>query len=127
MSNMSVQLYCSNDHQMSRGADWCSTCGEPPARASHARDQVGRVIGVGDRVSWRGQIFTLKSVATNAILAFEEPLHVEGCVPEASNVALVRAAAHNVCRWCGDDCPRWGADACPLRPRQLPRGDAEAK
>ena len=27
----------------------------------------------------------------------------------------------SLCRWCGDSCPRWGADACPFQPRQLLR------
>lgn len=26
------------------------------------------------------------------------------------------------CRWCGDNCPRWGNDVCPMRPQQLPTG-----
>ena len=26
-----------------------------------------------------------------------------------------------VCRWCGGNCPRFGNDTCPLRPRQIPR------
>lgn len=25
------------------------------------------------------------------------------------------------CRWCGDNCPRFGNDVCPMRPQQLPR------
>jgi hypothetical protein len=25
------------------------------------------------------------------------------------------------CPWCGEDCPRWGRETCPFRPRQLPR------
>lgn len=144
MSDPSVQWLCVNDHPMARGADWCGTCGEPPARPIRARDREGHLIGVGDRVSWCGQIFTIKAIgapvdrpAARTLtlagpyktheLVFEEPLHVEGKIPETLVVDLVRAASHNVCRWCGGDCPRWGADACPLRPRQLPCGASEAK
>lgn len=25
------------------------------------------------------------------------------------------------CPWCGDNCPRFGNDVCPMRPQQLPR------
>lgn len=25
------------------------------------------------------------------------------------------------CPWCGEDCPRWGLETCPFRPRQIPR------
>ena len=32
MSNPAVQLYCRNAHAMTRGADWCQDCGEPPAK-----------------------------------------------------------------------------------------------
>lgn len=35
-------------------------------------------------------------------------------------------ASRKRCGWCGDSCPRWGADTCPFRPRQLPR-EADGK
>ena len=132
MSDPSIQLRCANDHVMARGSDWCGTCGEPPAKASHARDRDGRPIGIGDRVSWRGQIFTIKAVSVIGSLGFEEPLRREDFdslrqLPNARDVTRVSAASRNICRWCGDDCPRWGNDVCPLRPRQIPRGAAEAK
>ena len=25
------------------------------------------------------------------------------------------------CPWCKGDCPRWGIETCPFRPRQIPR------
>ena len=31
------------------------------------------------------------------------------------------------CPWCGDVCPRWGNDTCPLRPRQIPRPREDGK
>jgi hypothetical protein len=123
MSNPALQLRCTNNHPMDRGADWCSTCGEPRKKPDRAQDSSGRMIGVGDRVSWRGQIFTIKAFGdrvgrceTRAI-EFEEPLHVEGEIPDEIGVDLVRAAAHNVCRSCGGDCPRWGTDACLIPSR----------
>jgi hypothetical protein len=35
------------------------------------------------------------------------------------------AKLRTICPWCGDNCPRWGADTCPLRPRQLLRNNTE--
>jgi hypothetical protein len=59
------------------------------------QDSAGREIAVGDRVSWRGQIYTIKAfgdpvepLGTLAI-EFEEPLHLEGEVPEESSVNRV--------------------------------------
>lgn len=31
------------------------------------------------------------------------------------------ARSRTRCRWCGDNCPRFGNDVCPMRPQQLPR------
>ena len=31
------------------------------------------------------------------------------------------------CQWCGENCPRWDNDVCPLRPQQLPRPGAVEK
>ena len=63
------------------------------------QDSTGRSIGVGDRVSWRGQIYTIKSFGdpigrfgTRAI-AFEETLHVTDEVPDEIAVDLVEARA----------------------------------
>ena len=59
------------------------------------QDSTGRTIAVGDRVSWRGKIYTIKSFGdpvgrhgTRAIV-FEEPLHVQGAVPDEIAVDLV--------------------------------------
>jgi len=177
------------------------------------QDSTGRPIAVGDRVSWRGQLYMIKAfhvshVGTRSI-EFEEPQHIKGELPEEHAVDLVTtnkdpahvmqgppghrcscgiefgnydahaehvrlsitcprcgaapadlgageamrwACGHwiarsdisaairtgmkeeanvevprTICRWCGGDCPRWGADTCPLRPRQLPREDVEEK
>lgn len=61
------------------------------------QDSTGRSIDVGDRVSWRGQIYTIKSFGdpvgrygTRAI-EFEEPLHIQGEVPDEIAVDLVEA------------------------------------
>ena len=46
-----------------------------------------------------------------------------GHPPAKSDLSAV--APRMICPWCGDDCPRWGADTCPFRPRQLPRNAEE--
>jgi hypothetical protein len=58
-------------------------------------DSAGRPINVGDRVSWRGQIYTIKSFGdpigrngTRAIV-FEEALHIHDEVPDEIAVDLV--------------------------------------
>jgi len=91
------------------------------------QDSTGKTIGVGDRVSWRGQTYTINAFGdlsgrygTRTIL-FEEALHRYDEVPDEIAVDLVEAAPRTMCPWCGDDCPRWGNDTCPLRPRQIPR------
>lgn len=93
------------------------------------QDSTGRSIGVGDRVRWRGQIYTIKAFGdpvgrfgTRAIEFEETPHHHE--VPDEIGVDLVEAAPRKMCRWCGDDCPQWGNDTCPMRPRQLPRDNS---
>lgn len=90
------------------------------------QDSAGREIRVGDCVRWRGRLYTIKAFGalvgrcgTRAI-EFEETLHRQE-VPDEIAVDLVEAAVRTICPWCGDDCPRWGADTCPMRPRQLPR------
>jgi hypothetical protein len=96
-----------------------------------SQDSAGRPIGVGDHVRWRGQIYTIKAfgapdgrLGTRAI-EFEEQLHIADEVPDEIAVDLVRTAQRlppsSRCRWCGDDCPRWGEETCPFRPRQIPR------
>ena len=62
------------------------------------QDSTGRPIGVGDRVSWRGQIYTIKAFGeavgrhgTRAIL-FEEPLH-HAEVPDEIAVDLVERSS----------------------------------
>ncbi len=94
---------------------------------SAAQDSAGRQIAVGDTVIWRGQFYTIKAFGepvgrggTRAI-EFEELLHVQNDVPDEIAVDLVKAAPRMICPWCGDNCPRWGADTCPRRPRQMPR------
>lgn len=63
------------------------------------QDSTGRPIGVGDRVSWRGQIYTIKSFGdpigrfgTRAI-AFEESLHVQDEIPDEIAVDLVERSS----------------------------------
>ena len=97
---------------------------------SAPQDSTGRPIGVGDRVRWRGQIYTIKAFVDpvgrcgTRTIVFEEPRHVSDEVPDEIAVDLVQAAPRTRCPWCGDDCPRWGVDVCPMRPRQIPREDA---
>jgi len=98
-----------------------------------AQDSAGRQIRVGDRVSWRGQIYTIKAFGdpvgrcgTRAIV-FEESRHILDEIPDEIGVDLVEAVSRTRCPWCGDNCPRWGNDVCPMRPRQLLREDAEEK
>lgn len=64
---------------------------------SPPKDSSGKEIAVGNRVSWRGKIYTIKAFGepvgrcgTRAIL-FEEPLHLQGEVPDEIGVDLVRA------------------------------------
>ena len=91
------------------------------------QDSVGRTIRVRDQVSWRGQIYTIKSFGEpvgrcgTCTIVFEESLHVSDEVPDEIGVDLVHAAPRTRCPWCGEDCPRWGNDVCPMRPRQLLR------
>lgn len=90
-----------------------------------AQDSAGRAIHVGDRVSWRGKIYTVKAFGAlvgrcgTHEITFEEPSHVPDEIPDESGVDLVEAAPRTRCPWCGDNCPRWGNDVCPMRPRQL--------
>lgn len=59
------------------------------------QDSTGHAIAVGNRVNWRGQIYTIKAfrdggrLGTRAI-TFEEPLHVAGEVPDEISVDLVQ-------------------------------------
>lgn len=62
-----------------------------------AQDSAGRPIRVGDRVSWRGQLYTIKAFGdpigrygTRAIV-FEETPHVPDEIPDEIGVDLVEA------------------------------------
>lgn len=98
MSDPSVQLYCTNAHPMARGADWCSECGEPPAKPRAPADSAGRPIAVGDVVRWRGHLYTIRSFGPSAgrvgtlSIVFEELLHVEE-IPDEIGVDLVEKAS----------------------------------
>jgi hypothetical protein len=60
------------------------------------QDSTGREITVGDRVNWRGQIYTIKTFGDpvgrfgTCAIEFEEPLHLEGEVPDEISVDLVK-------------------------------------
>ena len=61
------------------------------------QDSTGRVIRAGDRVNWRGQIYTIKAFGdlsgrygTRTIL-FDEPLHLQDEIPDEIAVDLVEA------------------------------------
>ena len=61
------------------------------------QDSTGRAIGVGDRVSFRGQIYTIKSFGDpvgrfgTRTIAFEEPSHIQAEIPDEIAVDLVEA------------------------------------
>lgn len=63
------------------------------------QDSTGRTIKVGDRVNWRGQIYTIKAFNDSAnhdgmfTIDFEEPLHFQGEIPDEIAVDLVREKA----------------------------------
>jgi hypothetical protein len=58
---------------------------------------MGRTIAVGDRVSWRGQLYTIKAFGDltgrlgTCAIAFEEPLRIQDEVPDEIGVDLVEA------------------------------------
>lgn len=61
------------------------------------QDSTGRTIAVGDRVRWRGQLYTIKAFGgpigrhgTRAI-EFEEPLHIQDEIPDEIGVDRVEA------------------------------------
>jgi hypothetical protein len=62
------------------------------------QDSTGKSIGVGDRVSWRGQLYTIKAFGEpigrfgTRSIAFEEPVHSEE-VPDEIGVDLVERAS----------------------------------
>lgn len=96
------------------------------------QDSTGRMIRVGDRVSWRGQLYTIKAFGDptgrcdTRTITFKEPLHVHDEVPDEIGVDLVETAPRTICPWCGGVCPGWGRDTCPFRPRQLLREEGSA-
>ena len=98
MSDPAIQLFCNNSHPMDRGADWCSTCGEPPVKVDRGQDSAGRPIAVGDTVAWRGAIYTIKAFGgpngrcSSRTIEFEEPLHTNE-VPDEIAVDLMEARA----------------------------------
>jgi hypothetical protein len=60
------------------------------------QDSTGKTIRVGNRVSWRGQIYTIKAFGDaigrhgTRVIEFEEPLHLNE-VPDEIAVDLVEA------------------------------------
>lgn len=58
-------------------------------------DSAGRPISVGDTVTWRGQFYTIRAfenrIPPNDLYAieFEEPLHIQGEIPDEFGVDLV--------------------------------------
>jgi hypothetical protein len=61
----------------------------------HHMDSTGRRLVVGDTVTWRGQRYTIKAFGENAgrfgssIIEFNEPLHIQGEIPDEIAVDLV--------------------------------------
>lgn len=62
------------------------------------QDSTGKPIAIGDRVSWRGQIYTIKAFGDavgrfgTCTIEFEEPRHVDDEIPDEISVDLVRAS-----------------------------------
>jgi hypothetical protein len=65
---------------------------------SAPQDSTGRPIAVGDIVSWRGQVYTIHSFGdptgrcNTRTIAFEEPLHIDGEIPDEIGIDLVEKA-----------------------------------
>ena len=64
------------------------------------QDSTGKTIGVGDRVNWRGQIYTIKAFGNpvgllgTRVIVFEEPFHIiTDHAPDEISVDLVEPAA----------------------------------
>ena len=63
------------------------------------QDSTGRPIGIGDRVSWRGQIYTIKSFGDpigrfgKQAIEFQESLHVHDEIPDEIAVDLVERSS----------------------------------
>ena len=61
------------------------------------QDSAGRPITIGDRVRWRGQLYTIKAFGEavgrygTRVIAFEEPLHLQDEAPDEIGVDLVEA------------------------------------
>jgi hypothetical protein len=61
-------------------------------------DSAGKLIRVGDRVTWRGQIYTIKAFGDRVghfhtrSITFEETLHVSNEIPDEIGVDLVETA-----------------------------------
>lgn len=59
------------------------------------QDSTGKPIAVGDRVNWRGDVYTIRGFGDSAgrlgtrTILFAEPLHVSGEVPDEISVDLV--------------------------------------
>ena len=62
-----------------------------------AQDSTGRPIRVGDRVSWRGQLYTIKTFGEpvgrygTCAIVFEETAHISDEIPDEIGVDLVKA------------------------------------
>lgn len=58
-------------------------------------DSSGRLIIVGDRVRWRGQLYTIKTFGANdgrfgtRTITFEEPLHINDEIPDEFGVDIL--------------------------------------
>lgn len=61
-------------------------------------DSAGRPISIGDTVTWRGRFYTIRAFGDRVgphdlySIEFEEPLHVQGEVPDEFGVDLVDAS-----------------------------------
>jgi hypothetical protein len=62
-------------------------------------DSAGRPISIGDTVTWRGQFYTIRAFGERVgphdlySIEFEEPLHMQGEIPDEFGVDLVDASS----------------------------------
>ena len=85
----------------------------------HGQDSAGQPITVGDRVRWRGQLYTIKAFGKavgrfgTRTITFAEPPHLTNEVPDEMAVDLIKGAAdRSYC--CAAECSE------PLKHAALP-------
>lgn len=86
------------------------------------QDSAGRPIAVGDRVRWRGEIYTIKAFGDptgrygTRTISFEESLHITDEVPD--EIGVDRVEFDFACLDCGEN--GFGYHVCPRSPEFTP-------